>query len=181
MALRLDATLACSIERHADPTGATLHCEVGDAPTPDAREALLDELEATLVGERGNLVSQAIRVSHGALRSYGDRNDYHVDPIAESVRVERDRSAQDLTVRWHWDHEAAKWFNWGVSPHTIDGDPLLSFIWEDAPKGVREMFPHTERVGGDPRVFLKSVDHPGLPAAHFLRAGTRWLRSELQD
>ena len=178
---RLDVTIECSLARQSDPVGATLTCRVPDAPNADARAALLDGLEAKLVGQQGNLVFQAIRVSHGTLREYGQRNDYSVEPIAESLRVERERSQRDLTVRWFWTHEAAQYFNFGVSPHTIDGNPILSFIWTDAPQGVKEMFPHTERVNGSPRVFFQSVDHPGIPASHYVRAGTRWLQSELQS
>jgi len=183
--LRVPVAIECSLWRQSDPVGATLACSIPDAPNREIRQELLDQLETRLVTERGSLVFQAIRVSHGTLNSYGGRNDYHVESITESVQVNHERGGRGLVVRWYWEHEGAQYLNFGVSPHTIDGNPILSFIWEDAPQSVREMFPHTERVGGDPRVFFQSVnwgsDTGGIPAAHFVRAGTRWLRQQLTD
>jgi len=165
----------------SDPVGVELEVSVADRLPEPAQRALLADLREELVDQQGNLVFQSVRVAHGALRSYGQRNDYAVEPVTESVEiVSVDETARSLTVRWEWGHEAAGFFQFGVSPHTINGTPILSFIWEDAPQGVRDMFSDTERVGGDPRVFFRQVNHPGIPASRYVQAGVNWLRQEVQ-
>jgi hypothetical protein len=144
----------------------------------DLRESLLDEAERQLVGKRDNIVFQAIQQSQEVLDTAGSELDWNVEPIKQSLgtpEVERGRAS--ITVTWGWGHEAAPYWEYGTSRHTIRGDPILSFIWSDAPPGVREMFPSTEREDGDPRVFFQSVQHPGTPALRFVREGLRWLRS----
>lgn len=164
-----------------DPVGVALEATVPSDLPEDAREALLADVRGRLIEQEGNLIFQSVRVAHGTLRSYGQRHDYNVESVTETVEIlETSTTGRSVSVRWGWTHDAAQYFQWGVSPHTIDGDPILSFIWEDAPREVREMFANTERVGGDPRVFFRSVDHPGIPAARFVQAGINWLRDELE-
>lgn len=163
-----------------DPVGVELTASADESVSAELQDALLSDIREQLVDKQGNLVFQSVRVANGALESYGQRNDYQTDPIRESVEILNTSETQSsFRVRWGWTHEAAKFFNFGVSAHTIDGNPILSFIWEDAPQEVREMFAHTERVDGDPRVFFRSVEHPGIPAARFVQAGINWLRDEL--
>lgn len=170
-----------SAEVVTDPVGVDLVASVSSALPDDGAESLVADIERDLVGKQGNLVFQSVRVAHGTLRSYGSRNDYAVEPITESVEIlETSRSQREFRVRWGWTHEAATYFQFGVAPHTIDGNPILSFIWEDAPQGVREMFANTERVDGDPRVFFRSVDHPGIPASRYVQGGINWLIQELR-
>jgi hypothetical protein len=141
------------------------------------RDAALDE---ALRRARETWVPAMVEQSHQRLRQYGGRNDYDVEPIIESLELPRVTREDDrIVARWGWDHQAAPFFDAGVSPHTIEGDPILSFVWEDAPPGVREMFQNTERVDGDPRVFFRSVDHPGIPASHFIRRGVDWVHENL--
>lgn len=140
-------------------------------------EAFLDDAERALVGEYNPLVSQAVRVSYGTLRSYASRTDYDIDPIEDSFGdVDVARSGDALTVTWGWDHPAAVFFNAGTSDHTIHGDPVLSFIWEDPPATARERWP--EEVDGV-RVFVEEVSVSGLPESRFVQAGLNWLRQEL--
>ncbi|ELZ05391.1 hypothetical protein C480_10430, partial [Natrialba aegyptia DSM 13077] len=47
-------------------------------------EPLVDDAERRLVGEANPLVYQAVRVSHGTLRSYASRTDYDVESIEDS-------------------------------------------------------------------------------------------------
>jgi len=170
-----------SASLETDPVGFRLIAEIADRLPRPAGDALLADIRERLVDQQNNLLFQAIRVANGALRSYGRRNDYAVEPITESVEVldvtERGRS---LSVRVGWLSEGAKHFQFGVSAYTISGDPILSFIWRDAPQEVREMFANTERVGGDPRVFFRSVDHPGIPGSRYVQAAINWLRQEVQ-
>lgn len=147
----------------------------------DLREAVLDDAEHQIIGTQGSLVHQAVQQSHDSLRQYGSSNDYDVEPIIESLGEPTvDRSQDSLTVEWGWEHEAAPHFAFGTSDHTVDGDPVLSFIWEDAPPGIHEMFPETERVDGDPRVFFGDVEVAGLPESRFVRDALNWLRREVQ-
>jgi hypothetical protein len=146
------------------------------------REQLLDQAERRLIGEQDNLVFQAIQKSHSVLDTAADRRDYDIENVKASLSgptVSRDRNS--VTVVYGWDHVAAPYFEFGTSPHTIEGNPILSFVWEDAPEGIRERFSHTERVDGDPRVFLPEVEHPGTPALRFIRAGLQHVRSELDE
>jgi len=141
-----------------------------EGPTP-----LLDEAEHELVGEARPLVFQAMRVSHGTLRSYGSRYDYDVEPIIDSFDgPEVSRSGNELTVTWRWDHEAAIYFNNGTSDHTVHGDPVLVFQFDrDEYPYLEEMFPHGT-------AFLPEVNVSGLPQSRFVQAGLEWLRQEVQ-
>jgi hypothetical protein len=141
------------------------------------RDATLD---AALRQARETWVPAMVEQSHQRLRQYGGANDYDVEPIIASLNAPRvTREGGRIVARRGWSHEAAPFFDAGVSPHTIEGDPILSFVWEDAPAGVREMFSGTERVNGDPRVFFESVRSPGIPASHFIRRAVDWLHSNL--
>jgi len=178
----IDVPLSVSVEMLSESVGFSVAVAVNDRVPDTLADGLLADVRGRLVDKRGNLLFQAVRVGHGVLRSYGSRNDYAVDPITESVEItDVSATARELSARVEWSHEAAGYFQWGVPAHTIDGDPILSFIWEDAPRGVREMFSGTERVGGDPRVFFRSVDHPGIPASGYVRAASNWLQQELQS
>jgi hypothetical protein len=175
-----NVTVQVAVEVVTDPVGFRVEASVADRLPQPAAMDLIGDIKQRMAGGRGNLLFQAVRVGHGTLRSYGSRNDYAVDPITETVEVV-DASVQgrSFEARVAWTHEAAKYFQFGVSPHTIDGNPILSFIWEDAPREIREMFSHTERVDGDPRVFFQSVDHPGIPESRYVNAAMNWLRQEL--
>jgi len=140
-------------------------------------EPFLDDAEQRLVGQFNPVVSQAQRVSQGTLRSYATRTDYDTDPIEDSFTgAEVTRSGNTLTITWGWDHPAAVFFNAGTSDHTIHGDPVLSFIWEDPPASARETWPEE---GDGVRVFVESVSVSGLPESRFVEAGLNWLRQEL--
>jgi len=137
-------------------------------------------LDLALARARETWVPSMVEQSHQRLRQYGAANDYDVEPIIGSLNQPRvTRDGDQIVARWGWSHEAAPFFDAGVSPHTIEGDPILSFVWTDAPPEVREMFSGTERVDGDPRVFFRSVNHPGIPASHFVRRGLDWLHQNL--
>lgn len=140
-------------------------------------EPFLDEAEHELVGKTNPVVWQAIRVSHGALRSYGGRHGYDVDPIIDSLQApDVSRTTDTLTVTWGWEHVAAPFFNYGSDPHTIEGNPYLSFVWEDPPSGAADRWP---AEGDGVRVVIDSVDHPGLPESRYIQAGLEWLRQEV--
>lgn len=145
--------------------------------TVEGPDPVLDDAERRLVGESRPLVYQAMRVSHGTLRSYASRTDYDVEAIVDSFAgPEVDRSNGQLTVTWRWEHPAAVFMNNGTSDHTIHGDPVLSFIWEDPPASAREKWPEE---GDGVRVFVEQVSVSGLPESRYVQAGLNWLRQEV--
>ena len=85
-------------------------------------------------------------------------------------------------VRWGWSHEAAEFFEYGTSAHTIDGDPVLSFVWEDPPAEIREQFSQARdaqgRFTGGVRVFFSSVHVSGIEETRYARHGLEWLARE---
>jgi hypothetical protein len=144
----------------------------------DVREAALEELEAQLVGEFNPLAFQAIDRAHDRLREFEDQYP-GVDSIIESLQVpEVERTANGLRVTFGWSHPAAPYFELGTSDHTIDGQPVLSFVWESPPEWVREEF---DPEGDGYRVFFDSVEVEGLDETRFMRSALNWLRAELED
>lgn len=137
-------------------------------------EPALDDAESKLVGTERSLIYQAMRVSHGVLRSYGSRSDYDVEPIIDSFAgVDVSRSDSELRVTWKWDHEAAVYMNQGTTDHTVEGNPLLVFRFNRGEyPGLAELFP-------DGVAFLPEVEVSGLPESRFVQAGLNWLRQEV--
>lgn len=144
------------------------------------QEALLDDIQERMLADDGP-VWGAVERSHEILREYGQANDYDVGPIIEALSEPAiTRKGDRVVAYWGWFHPAAPHFEWGTSDHTVDGDPVLTFIWEDAPPDIHEMFPDTQRVDGDPRVFFGEVEVAGLPESRFVRDALDWLRREVQ-
>ncbi|MDS0258570.1 hypothetical protein NDI56_03985 [Haloarcula sp. S1CR25-12] len=142
----------------------------------DLQEAVLDDVERQLVGERDNLVAQAVQRVQGRLERYAREEDYDVEPIVDSFAgVEVDRSDGQLTIRWGWSHPAVKYFEFGTSDHTVEGDPVLSFVWErsEAPDWVAEEF---DEEGDGYRVFLPEVEVSGVEETRAIRDSINWLR-----
>jgi len=162
---RGDVTLSFSGRVVTDPLGIELDVSVADRAPPPVTQALLADARDQLVGGQGNLVFQSVRVAHGALRSYGARLGYDVEPVTESVEViSVDESPSRLSLRWGWLHEAAPFFHFGTSEHVIEGDPL-AFEWPAVGDGV---------------FFFERVEHPGIPESNYVSAGLEWLRQEIQ-
>lgn len=141
-----------------------------------AREAFVDEIEATLAGQQGSLAFSFVRAAHENLRDYGERFDYDVEPIIDSLgQPEVTRSANGVSVRVGWTHEAAPYMEFGTPRHSVEGQPVLSFVWEerhDPPPWVREEF---EPEGDGWRVFLSEVEVEGLPEGRWIRDALRFF------
>ena len=166
--LEFDLTLA------TDPLGADLTVAVPDAPSDEARQALLDGIERSLVGAQGNLVFQAIQQAHGTLSSYGASNDYDTESIVESfagVDTERDRTS--IHVSWAWDHEAAGFYEFGTPDHTVNGEPVLVFEFSAS------KYPYLDEMFPDGTAFLPQTNPSGLPESRFVRSSLDWLRREV--
>lgn len=148
------------------------------------RRAVLDDVEHELVERFNPVVYTAIEASHDRLRSYGD--EYDVESVIESlVQPEVTRADGRVTVRWLWSHKAARFFALGTSGHTIQGNPVLSFIWEDPPADIKDQFDQARDAGGrfqsGWRVFFHSVDVSGIDETRFVRAGLQAARQELES
>jgi len=144
----------------------------------EAAENIMDSVEAGLIGQQGNLVFEAIQQSKEALEDFAD--EYDINPIWESLSgPEVERSDRQITVRWSFDHPAAGYFEFGTPDnYEIDGDPVLSFVWEDPPAWVKDEF---DREADGWRVFFSQVDSgDGIDETRFTRWGLRWLRFQLE-
>lgn len=136
--------------------------------------AVLDEAEHQLVGEEANLIFEFVELVHTLLRSYGNRHGYDVESTIESLEpVAVHRTDRRLRVTVGWGSEQMARWEFGVAPHTIDGNPILSFIWADPPDWVRDAFDQGRDTRGrfvsGWRVFFPSVDHPGIPESRAVR------------
>lgn len=146
---------------------------------------LIRQLDAELTGRNG-LAQQAIQRSHRRLREY---DEYQTESVIDSLRVieaRADPEAGEITLAWEWTHPAAEFFEYGTSDHTIHGDPVLSFVWEerhDPPEWVKEEFDQARGEGGrfqsGWRVFLPEVDVEGVAETRFARVGREWLQQQL--
>lgn len=141
-----------------------------------ARQAMLRSVAEEVSGPDG-LLQAAIERSQATLRS----SEYDLESIADSLVVPRSGSILDaernrVYVEWGWTHEAAQYFEFGTSEHTIQGQPVLAFVWEDAPQGVVDQF------GGEepPQVFFSEVTVEGVDELRFTRRGIERLRAELE-
>jgi len=150
------------------------------------RDAVLDEVEHELTGRQANLVFQFVELVHSNLRSYGKRQGYDVESTIDSLGTPVvDRSGDTISVTVGWVSEQMSRWEFGVSPHTIDGNPILSFVWENPPDWVREEFDQARGAGGQFesgwRVFFPSVDHPGIPESRAIRDALNGLQQVLRS
>lgn len=152
----------------------------------DLRDAVLGDAETKLVGEEANLVFEFVELVHANLRTYGRRHGYDVESTIDSLGTPQvDRSEGRITVTVGWESEQMDRWEFGVSPHTINGQPILSFIWQSPPEWVKDEFEQGRDSSGQFvsgwRVFFGSVDHPGLPASRAIRDAIEGLRQVLQS
>jgi len=152
---------------------ATLDSDFEDS----LREAVLDDIQQQATASDGYIQTTVAKMD-ALLAAYGRRHDYDVGPVIESrtePAITRDRTS--IRAFWGYYHPAARPMAFGTSDHTVDGDPVLTFVWEDPPQWVTEEF---EQEGDGYRVFFSSVDVSGLPAGRFVRDGLADLRRRLQ-
>lgn len=147
-------------------------------------EAVMDDVESKVIDEPGNLTHRFLQTVHENLREYGRRYDYNVEPVIDSLGLpEVRRTDNELVIRVGWDHPAAPYFEFGTSRHTIQGKPVLSFVWENPPDWVTTEFEQERGSGGrfesGYRVFLPEVEVEGLPEGRFIRDALRWLELQL--
>ncbi|QLH80979.1 hypothetical protein [Halosimplex pelagicum] len=90
------------------------------------RAAVLDEVEQTVRDEIGPELKQAAEENW---KAYASRNGYDIDHVWEDATLAVGRDDDSVTVRIEWP-ELTALFEWGVDPHTIEGNPLLHFYWD---------------------------------------------------
>lgn len=126
------------------------------------KRALRDAIEETSREEVMEAVEYAEAEANRVLRNVAQNpppgaslETWHLESIAESSTVRWDDGRQIAVAEW--EHPHADKIEVGVKPHLIEGDPVLH--WTD---------PET----GEDR-FATEVDHPGIPAVGYIRAGFR--------
>jgi len=110
-------------------------------------------------------------------------DDWQMQSIADSSRTywspsepEGALAAGDTYIA-EWEHPHADKIEVGVKPHLIEGNPILVFPWPNGPDEVLERFrPQWENPDHwleEPEVIFAEVEHPGIPAVGYIRAGFR--------
>jgi len=130
------------------------------------RESVLDDVEETLRRELGPALKRVVAVNWQA---YAARNGYDIDFVWEDVEgpsIERD--GRGVRMRFVWP-ELTALFEFGVSPHTIDGNPLLHFFWEEKGQWVK-----TESVNW-------GSETGGIPESRAIRDALNWFRREVSS
>jgi hypothetical protein len=148
-------------------------------------EAVTDETRRILVGQERNLIARTIIEANSNLEEAAAVNEWDVENVIAEWDVEVDERGGTLAVRITNEHPAADFFEFGTSDHTINGDPVLSFVWEerhDPPQWIRENFDEAVSEGGRPgyRVFLANVEVQGLPETRFLRDALDFLQRQME-
>jgi hypothetical protein len=141
----------------------------------DLREAVLDDVIQKLRDDHSRAFKE---VAAANWRAYASRHDYDIDHVwedAEGPFVERDGDSVTMRVKWP---ELTALFEFGVSPHTIEGDPLLSFVWEGPPEGTRP--PDAPKHISAQSVNWGSVTG-GIPESRAIRDALNGLRQVLRS
>lgn len=140
----------------------------------ELREALLDEAEDVVDEETDNLKD----LSEEFFRVYAAENGYDISHIwrdATRTPVQRSRRSVRASVSWP---ALTALFEYGVDPHTIEGDPLLAFNWDAPPEGTRP-------PGAPSYVVSDSVNWGsvtgGIDAARAIRNSLDEVRSDLRS
>lgn len=99
----------------------------------DLQEALLDDVEQRARDEIG---PQLIAVARQNWRAYASRNGYDIGHIPDEAELSIERDDDSVMIRLEFP-ELTALFEWGVDPHTIDGNPLLHFYWDEMDQWVQ--------------------------------------------
>lgn len=127
----------------------------------DLEEAILDDVEQTLQDELGPTLMD---VAEANWKGYAQANGYDINHIwedAEGPFVGRSGDSVELRIEWP---ALTALFEFGVSPHTIEGNPLLHFYWAEKDQWVK-----TESVDW-------GSETGGIPESRAIRDAMNWLR-----
>lgn len=140
----------------------------------DLREAIIQDVHRKT---REQIGPQVEALARQRWKDYATRNDYDIEHIWQEAdrTVRRDGDVVRLTIEWPG---LTALFEFGVSPHTIEGNPLLSFVWEAPPEGTRP-------PGAPENVVAQSVDWGsvtgGIPESRAIRDTWRELSRVVAD
>ena len=138
----------------------------------DLRAAVLDNVEDAA---RTDIGPKLKRVAAENFQSYASRNGYDIDHIWNDAELAVDRDDSSVTIRVEWPGLTAL-FEWGVDPHTIKGNPVLSFTWNSPPQGTRP--PGAPKHVTADEVNWGSVTG-GIPEARAIRDAIDQLEADL--
>jgi len=134
--------------------------------------AVLDDVEQ----KAPEIEQRMLLMAETNWRRYASDNGYDIDHIWRDVESDVRRFGNSVRISAQWPFSAL--FEFGVEPHTIEGNPYLSFVWESPPEGTRPpgapKFVQTESVNWG------SVTG-GIPKARAVRDMLRELRGELRS
>lgn len=130
-------------------------------------------------------MSATIARANGNLERWADQEDWDMETLRQAWDVVVDERGGTIAIRLENTHRAAEYIEFGTSSHTINGQPVLSFVWEDRfdpPGWVAEEFERDTSDAGRRgyRVFFASVDVAGIPETRFLREALDFLRREME-
>jgi len=137
-----------------------------------AKQALLDEAESQMPA----WVDRLTAITELNWRQYASRKGYSIEHIWEdrTTSTRRTPNSVQATVRWPF----SALFEYGVSPHVIEGNPTLAFWWESPPEGTRP-------PGAPSFVVADSVNWGsvtgGIDGSRAIRDGLLQWRGELRS
>lgn len=143
--------------------------ELEQAFEAKAREAFAEEIHDAVIDDPGNLAFEFRQMVVENFRDYARRNDYDLDGVIDDVRVlDAERRADGVSVTIGTDDGLIGLFEFGVAPHTIEGNPLLHFYWEEADTWIQ-----TESVEW-------GSETGGIPEARAFRDAMHKWRAQVQ-
>lgn len=134
-----------------------------DSFEDDLRTAVLDDVEQQFRDEIG---SELIDIARDNWEAYAGRNDYDIGHISTEAKLSVGRDDSTVSARIEWP-ELTALFEWGVDPHTIEGNPLLHFYWE-----AKDQWITTESVNWGSKT-------GGIPESRAIRGAVEQLAGEL--
>lgn len=138
------------------------------------QDSLTDDMEAGLYAEPDNLAYQLLRAANQNFEEYASRQGYDIGGIPQSGKVtSTSRSRGSVSATIEWTHGLTALYEYGVSPFTMHGSPILSFYWDSPPEGTRPegapAFVNTTEVNWG------SVTG-GIPEARAIRGALNYIR-----
>jgi hypothetical protein len=128
------------------------------------QDSLQDDIE-TATEEMGEALKDEAEAN---FREYAGRQGYDIDHIWQQASVGGVSSGPgraSVTVEWPG---LTALFEWGVSPHTISGNPLLKFYWD-----AKDTWVVTEEVNW-------GSETGGIPESRAIRGALNYIRLQYE-